>query len=65
MHTAVATIEPEEDDEGFTRIPRREYISLQRQALELQLLEQMGVDNWEGYSEVDWNRLDEFDEKNR
>ena len=64
MLTAVAEIDPEEDENGNVSIPKHEYISLQRQALELQLLEETGVDNWIGYGEVDWSRLDKFDEEN-
>jgi len=36
-----------------------EYLELFRAAAELRALEAAGVDNWDYYSEVDWDSVDE------
>ena len=36
-----------------------EYMDMFRNVQNLQALESAGVDNWEGYSEADWDAIDE------
>lgn len=64
----VATLFPENDqpdENDMVKITSKEYTRLRRRDLELQLLEEAGVDNWIGYSEVDWPRLGDFDDNNK
>lgn len=39
-------------------VTTREYLNLVRSDLELDALDAGGVDNWEGYGEVDWEAIE-------
>jgi len=40
------------------QIEQDEYMELFRAAAELRALEEAGVDNWDYYSEVDWDQVE-------
>jgi hypothetical protein len=45
--------------EEYVLITATEYINLLNESEELSGLEGMGVDNWSGYGEVEWNEIEE------
>lgn len=46
------------EPEPTVTIPIREYMDLFKDSATLAGLESAGVDNWEGYGEVDWDQID-------
>ncbi len=46
--------------DGTIRIPTSLYLRLLMAQKELELLEEMGVDNWGGYDAVDWEDLEHY-----
>lgn len=51
------------DPEITIQITKDEYMSLYRDSMVLMELEAAGVDNWVGYDEVNWDRVEEMVKK--
>ena len=47
------------DPQETIQITLDRYMDMFRDVQNLQALEGAGVDNWDGYSEVDWDAIDE------
>ena len=45
----------------YVKIEANELVGILKQSQTFDELESQGVDNWHGYSEVDWNSIDEID----
>lgn len=58
--TAIATPSGEPPEEMIT-IPKKEYNSLKFSEAQLLAMEAAGVDNWQGYDEVNWPHEEDFD----
>jgi len=43
----------------WTSVRTEDYLRLLSSERQLRALEDMGVDNWDGYDDIDWARIDE------